>query len=408
MKKNDAEHKKRSIHYSLFLLTCIFLLSGCNASSSSAPTRKIINTTVKINPTETKALALLNKMSLNDKLAQMIMVDYQGVDYTETGLQQMVAQQVGAVIYQPGDPGNGNFFPPNDTIASISAYSAQIKADGKIPALISIDEEGGLVDKVSSLFPAAPSEEQLAQSGNPQTAYNQAKLDASELKQLGIDVDLAPVVDVGPDTIYGSRFFSADPNIVTTYASAFIKGLQDNGIPGTLKHFPGLGSTNGVDPHVGLPIATSSLQGLQQSDFMPYQKIIQQDNPAMVMTTDVTSQALDPTVPAELSPKVIGYLRNTLNFHGVIITDALNMNGLYPNVTSGAESIATDDEIAMVCVQAVEAGNDMLEGASTPAQVTDDVTTLTTAIHQGKIAQSQIDASVLRILMMKIKYGIIK
>jgi beta-N-acetylhexosaminidase len=421
MQKNDAVHKKKPIFFPLFLLSCICLLSGCTSFASNASTSassSAVKATVIVptpsptpDPVKVKAQLLLNNMSLDDKLAQMIMVDYVGTDYTISGLQQMVAQQqVGAVLYQPGDPaGNLNFDPPDDTIASISAYSAQIKADETITPLIAIDEEGGLVDKISQLFPPAPSAETLAQSGDPMTAYNQAKLDASELKQLGINVDLAPVVDVGPYTpLYQSRFFSANPDTVATYAGNFIKGLQENGIAGTLKHFPGLGSTDDVDPHTGLPIVTKSLQGLQQSDFLPYQKIIPQDDPAMVMTTDVTSQALDATVPAELSPKVISYLRTTLNFNGVIITDALNMDGLYPNVLSGAEAEATDDEMAAVSVQAVEAGNDMIEGASTPAQVSDDITALTTAIQQGKLAQSQVDASVLRILMMKVKYGIIK
>ena len=419
-KNTIMPHKKMSALYPLFLLSCICLLSGCtsfpsNSSSnvsaaSSKATQIAMKPTPTPDPTQVKAQLLLSKMSLDDKLAQMIMVDYVGTDYAATGLQQMVAQQqVGAVLYQPGTPGNGNFDYPNDLVDSISAYSAQIETDGKVSPLIAIDEEGGDVDKIGSIFRAAPSEAELAQSGDPNTAYNQAKLDASELKQLGINVDLAPVIDVGPeDTIYGTRLFSDDPNTVATYAGQFVKGLQDNGIPGTLKHFPGLGSSNAVDPHAALPSVTKSLAALQQADFVPYQKIIQQNNPAMVMTTDVDTAALDPTpnMPGELSPKVIAYLRDTLKFNGVIITDALNMGGLYPGLATDASP--TDDQMAQVSVQAVEAGNDMIEAASTPAQVTNDITNLEAAIQQGDIKQSQIDQSVMRILMLKLKYGIIK
>jgi beta-N-acetylhexosaminidase len=409
MSQDATVRKKKSAFYSLFLLSCICLLSGCSSLSfggNSSPGGKIIAAAVDVNPTETRAQGILDKMSLDEKLAQMIMVDYVGFDYAGTGLQQMVAQQqVGAVLYQPDDH---NFDYPNDSIDSISAYSAQIEADGKVPALIAIDEEGGDVDKINQLFPAAPSEEELTQSGDPNTAYDQAKLDATELKQLGINVDLAPVIDVGPDTtIYGTRLFSDDPNTVATYAGNFVKGLQDNGVIGTLKHFPGLGSSDAVDPHEALPSVTKSLTDLQQSDFVPYQKIIQQNNPAMVMTTDVDTAALDPTpnMPGELSPKVLAYLRNTLKFNGVIITDALNMGGLYPDLES---ALPSDDQMAQVSVQAVEAGNDMIEAASKPEQVTDDITTLEAAIQHGDIKQSQIDQSVMRILMMKIKYGIIK
>jgi beta-N-acetylhexosaminidase len=340
-------------------------------------------------------------MSLNDKLAQMIMVEFIGSDYAASGLQQMINQQhVGGFLYQDSD---NNFQWPNNTVDGTNAFSAQASTDETIAPLIAIDQEGGTVSKTSTFFGPTPSAEELAQSGDSNTAYNQAKTDVSQLKQLGINVDLAPVVDVGPDTTqYGSRFFSDDPNTVSTYAGSFLKGLQDNGIPGTLKHFPGLGSSDDIDPHVGLPSVTKSLTALQQVDFMPYQKIIQQDNPAMVMTTDVLTDALDTTTPAELSPKVINYLRHTLNFNGVIITDGLYMEGLYNGLTP------TDAQLAQVSTQAIEAGDDMIEGPSTPAQISAILADLTTAIQQGKLSQSQVDASVTRILMMKIKYGIIK
>ncbi|GCF08284.1 glycoside hydrolase family 3 protein [Dictyobacter arantiisoli] len=415
MQKDNAVHRKQSVFYSLLLFSCLCLLSGCSlfsfdATSTSAPEGKIISAQLSVDPVQVKAQSILNKMTLDEKLAQMIMVDYWGTDYVASGLQQMVAQQqVGGVLYQPS---NHNFDYPNNTIANISAYSVQINADAKVAPLIANDEEGGSVDKITPLFPPSPAAEQLAQSGQPNVAYRQAALDASELKQLGINVDFAPVVDVGPDTnLMTTRMFSSDPGTVATYAGTFVKGLQDNGVLGTLKHFPGLGlvpNNNSLDPHNGLPVVSRSLSDLQKIDFLPYQKIIQQDNPAMIMTTDVNTPALDntPGIPAELSSKVITYLRQTLKFNGVIITDALNMAGLYPGLAYGAGP--TDDQKAAACVQSVEAGNDMLEGATTPAQVTDDITTLEAAINQGAIKQSQIDQSVMRILMMKIRYGIIK
>lgn len=411
MQKDDTVRKKKPVLYSLFLLGCICLLSGCTSISSnvssdvsaasSKATQIVAKSTPTPDPTKAKAQLLLSKMSLNDKLAQMIMVEFLGSNYATSGLQQMVAQQhVGGFLYQDSD---NNFAWPNNTVGGTQSFSAQATADDTTAPLIAIDQEGGTVSKTSAFFGPTPSAEELAQSGDPNTAYNQAKTDVSQLKQLGINTNLAPVVDVGPDTTqYGSRFFSADPNTVATYAGSFIKGLQENGIPGTLKHFPGLGSSDNVDPHVGLPTVTKSISDLQQVDFMPYQKIIQQDNPAMVMTTDVASQALDPNVPAEISPKVLNYLRNTLKFNGVIITDGLYMEGLYNGLAP------TDEQLAQVCVQAIAAGNDMVEGPSTPTQISTILTDMTAAIQQGTLSQSHIDQSVTRILMMKIKYGIIQ
>lgn len=410
---NGKRRRKNPVLSSLFLGCCIFLLSGCSFFSSSASTSTSISPAAKItnistqalaipDPTLMKAQAILKKMSLNDKLAQMIMVEFLGSDYTASGLQQMIAQQhVGGFLYQDSD---GNFKYPNNTVNATLAFSNQAIADAPLAPLIAIDQEGGLVSKTSTFFGATPSAEALAQSGDPQQSYSQAKDDASQLKQLGINVDLAPVVDVGPDTNdLVSRMFSSDPAVVSTYAGAFVKGLQDNGIPGTLKHFPGLGSVPyGFDPHSTLPQVVSSLSDLQSSDFLPYQKIIQQDNPAMIMTTDVVTQALDPTLPAELSPKVMSYLRNTLHFNGVIITDGLYMGGLY----NGQEPDIT--QLTQTAVQAIEAGNDLIEGPSTPDEITSIITALTAAIQQGTLPQAQVDQSVTRILMMKVKYGIIK
>ena len=127
----------------------------------------------------------------------------------------------------------------------------------------------------------------------------------------------------------------------------------------------------------------------------------------MIMTTDVLTQALDPNNAADISPKVIDYLRQTLHFNGVIMTDNMTMAGLYPEGldASGHPTVA---QLARVCVQAVEAGNDIIEGPATPEEISAIEAALTTAIQQGNLSKSQIDQSVMRILMMKIRYGIIK
>lgn len=410
MRKNDAVHKKRRPRlYSFFLFCCVCLFSSCsslpsNTFSSASPTTsssaRIVSAATKPvqDPATLKAQSLLNKMSLDDKIAQMIMVEFLNADYVSSGLQQMITQHVGGVLYQPI---NDNFYAPNNTIAGASAFSSQMASDSSVAPLIAIDQEGGLVDKVSQFYGASPSAEQLALSGTDNQAYNQAKIDASELKQLGVNVDLAPVVDVGSDVSpFYSRRFSSDPNTVTTYAGAFVKGLQENGIPAALKHFPGLGSVN-EDPHYELPVVSRNLNDLQNIDFLPYKNIIQQDNPAMIMTTDVVTQALDANNAAELSPKVIDYLRHTLNFNGVIITDGMYMAGLY-----GHDPLP--DELIAKSVQAINAGNDIIEGPSTPDEVSGIINGIKTEIQNGTLSQSQIDQSVLRILTMKIKYGIIK
>ena len=161
MKKKDAAHKKRNSAVRFFFFCCcVCLLSGCSSLSSSAPSSasppasnsssaKVVSvaTKVALGPTELKAQSLLNKMSLSDKIAQMILVMYNGSDYASSDLQQMVAQQhVGGVLYQGY---NYNFNSPVDTITAVNAFSAQIVSDDPTAPLIAIDEEGGDVDKIS-------------------------------------------------------------------------------------------------------------------------------------------------------------------------------------------------------------------------------------------------------------------
>src|ERR1700753_1937739 len=150
MIKDDTLRRKKSVIYSLFLLSCICLLSGCtslpaSSSSNASPSSKK-DTSVVVQPTPTptpdpiitKAQLLLSKMSPDDKLAQMIMVEFIGSDYADSGLQQMVSEQhVGSFLYQDSD---GNFMWPNNTVDAASAFSATASADETIPPMIAIDQ----------------------------------------------------------------------------------------------------------------------------------------------------------------------------------------------------------------------------------------------------------------------------
>ena len=160
MKKDDIVRRKKPVLYSLFLLGCICLLSGCTSvasnlssnvsAASSKATQIVTQPTPTPDPTQAKAQQLLSKMSLNDKLAQMIMVEFLGSDYAGSGLQQMVAQQhVGGFLYQDSD---GNFAWPNNTVDGTQSFSAQATADDTTAPLIAIDQEGGTVSKTSTFL----------------------------------------------------------------------------------------------------------------------------------------------------------------------------------------------------------------------------------------------------------------
>lgn len=405
--------------YIILLCCLLFSLTGCadgttilpssgssnntNAVTSPANPKSDVNgieTEEKLRIQLAKVDALMGSMSLDEKLGQLLMVEFFGSDYQSTELPYMVSQQhVGGFLYQPV---NGNFHAPNDTVDAASQFPVRANADAKIPLLVAIDQEGGKVSKLTDagFSDATPSAADMTATGDTNKVQQQGMQVAKLMQSLGINADLAPVVDVGPVTnLLVNRQFSDNPQTVATYAGAFLNGLQNTGTIGCLKHFPGLGSlSTAVDPHTGLPVVTESMAQLESTDFVPYKTLIQQNHPAMIMSTDVITNAIDPTLPAELSPKAInGVLRKELGYNGVVITDGLYMGGIQQRYT-----------IAQASVMAIIAGNDMVEGPYTASQVATVIVALKAAIQQGQLSMDQVNQSVQRILLMKVQYGIIK
>jgi len=344
-----------------------------------------------------KAKQMIAQMSLEQKLGQLIIVEYLGQSYQDSGLQNMITQQfVGGYMYQES---NHNFDPPYDTIDHVKTLTQQISKDARIPLLIATDQEGGLVNRLYRFHGALPSAQQMAASGSTDYIQKQGEQAAQWLGELGINSDLAPVVDVHTvdPPVLESRMFGNDPQTVADDAGAYLDGLQNNGIAGCLKHFPGLGAITS-DPHAGLPIVTRSKADLERTDLAPYKLMLQRNHPAMIMSTDVLVPAIDATLPAELSSLAIdGVLRKELGYNGVVITDGLYMGGISARWT-----------LSQAAVLAIQAGNDLIEGPFTPAQVASVIAALKQSVQEGQLTTQRIDQSVQRILLMKMQYGIIQ
>ncbi|WP_236600570.1 glycoside hydrolase family 3 N-terminal domain-containing protein [Ktedonobacter sp. SOSP1-85] len=305
-----------------------------------------------------KVKALISSMSLDEKLGQLIIVEYLYSDYPNTELPAMIAQHVGGYLYQAA---NHNFEYPSNTIDAVKQLGDLANKDARIPLLIAVDQEGGLVNKIATFFGDAPAAADLTATGDPNKAIEAGQQAARHLQQLGINTNLAPVVDVQTVTppLLQSRIYGSDGDTVANYAGAFLNGVQKNNVIGCLKHFPGLGALtagNENDPHLALPIVSSSMDTLQKYDLAPYKKLIATQKPAMIMSTDVVTTAIDPNLPAELSPKAInGMLRKQLGYNGVVITDGLYMGGIIDRWTLGEAAVLS-----------IIAGNDLIEGPTTP------------------------------------------
>ncbi len=366
------------------------ILYGIGKNTSNPGTTS--QTTHKLTPEQYINL-IVQKMTLNQKLGQMMIVQFVGPTYS-LDLSTMVKQyNVGSVL----------IFAANQNIVSkdqLKGLIGQMQADSPIPLAVAIDQEGGYVDRLAALDGPRQSEADIGATGDPNVARNAGLRDAQDLSYYGINLNLAPVVDV--TNVYNPqldhRTYGSTADLVTKMAGAYLDGLQKSGkVIGTLKHFPGLGDVS-TDPHVGVPQLMRSQRDLEQIDWAPYRNLISQGNTVhTVMVTHELVEALDTTTPSSLSPKVVtGVLRNAMGFQGVIMTDSLTMEGITAYYNE-----------AQAAALSVEAGCDLLMGASTPSVLASMIQGIKQAMSDGKISQQRIDDSVRRILLMKYAMGLL-
>ena len=394
------------------LLLCLALLAGCNALPGGQAAGDLNGVQAALStPTTTPTAArdtesasdlrrqylirytvdqMMSGMSLDEKLGQMFLIETTYKSYTWDVNNMVVGMHAGAMIVYAQNITDWQQL--HDYLASIQAHAA-------IPMIVSMDEEGGDVDRLGylKLAPTLPSAQALAATGTPKAAYNAGVTAAKEMTALGINTNLAPVVDVRttPAAIEWTRLFGNDPATVDRYAGAFLHGLQDNGVIGCLKHWPGIGSIT-LDPHKTLPTLDRTLSQLQSTEFAAFKGLLN-DDPGMIMVTHVIVPEIDPNLPATLSPAVVQRtLRDKFGYDGVVMTDSLYMEGIALHYT-----------LPQAAVMSVEAGDDLLEGAFDTYSMRGMIQAIKDAMSAGRISQARIDQSVRRILTLKARFGLI-
>jgi beta-N-acetylhexosaminidase len=300
----------------------------------------------------------------------------------------------------------GSAPPPSDLAGQLQAALAG--ASPELAPLVMADEEGGGVQRLAGAVPSLPWARDLARSSTPAQVQALATQLGRAMKQLGVNVDLAPVLDAdggtGPTVTDadGSRSFSPDPNVAARYGVAFLQGLRAGGATPVVKHFPGLGGSLGntdVGPATTLPIAT-----LRSGGLLPFQAAITEGAPA-VMVSNATVPGLT-TRPASVSSSAIdGLLRHDLGFSGLVLTDSLSAGA----ITQAGFSLPA------AATEAVEAGADMVLFGSTltaaetalltPANVARSVNEIVAAIvaaaRTGALPLPRLDEAVGHVLAIK-------
>ncbi len=336
---------------------------------------------------------LIAQMSLDEEIGQMLVTGVLGTEMTSELAAKIQQYHVGgAILY-------GNNIVSS---AQVRALTQAMQAKASVPLMIQVDQEGGTVNRLKAIDGNVPSAEEIGATNDPEFARQRGLADGQQLYSLGINANLAPVVDVQglPDGqgVMTQRMFGWTPDKVTTMAAAYLAGeQQDHRVIGTLKHFPGADDVAG-DPHFSAIYLTRSLDELDRIDWAPYRALIASGQVGMIMTTHIILTAVDPTTPTTLSyPVTTGLLRDHLGFTGVIVTDDLYMEALRDHYTFEQE-----------VVQSVLAGNDLISSVYTLAATEAAQRILQQAVARGTISKQRIDDSVRRILLLKLGYGILQ
>ncbi len=338
--------------------------------------------------------SLVSHMTTDQELGQMLMIEFVDAQMTPTIAYQLKQFHIGSVVLYKWNVSSA------DGLRTLD-QQLQANADG-IPLLIATDQEGGEVNRLSVIDGYLPSAEDMGDRNDPNYVYQRGLQDGQQLYGLGINMNMAPVVDVQsiPDdeTVMGTRMFGWTPDKVTTMAGAYLSGLQSGGhVVGTLKHFPGLGDVPG-DPHEESVYLNRSVAQMEAIDWAPYKALFATGQVGIVMTTHITVPALDPNLPTTLSyPITTGILRDKLGFQGVIITDGIYMKALGAHYS-----------FQQIVVGSVLAGNDIICSTYSLASTTEAFQDLQQAVANGTITRARLDESVKRILLLKLQYGLLK
>lgn len=326
----------------------------------------------------------------------MLIVGFRGLEIGAADpITKALAGGLGGVILFDRDQTTGG----RRNVASprqLAALTASLRAAAAGPLLIALDQEGGRVSRLNPVmgFPATKTQAAIGATDDPAVARAAGRAMGATMAAAGIDLDLAPIVDVNvnpKNAAIGAleRSFSADPSVVAALAQAEIEGLHESGVRATLKHFPGLGSAAANTDFAVVDVTKT----WTDTELEPFETLIGAGLPDAIMTGNILNRTLDPDRPASLSAATVdGLLRTRLGWAGVVVTDDLD-----------AVAITSRFKRAEAVALAIEAGNDLLLFANQATYVPDLadalIDTIAGHVASGRIAEARIDAANARIAM---------
>ena len=368
--------------YIFILIISLFLITSCNEK---------VDTKIKDKSSDKikeEVNNIMKDMTIDEKIGQLIVLSYRSPKMDDTLRNTLKEVKPGGFILFKENM--STFYKSLDLIK-------EIKSSSKVPMFISIDEEGGSVQRLKALTDVTVSDvpfmSEVGSKNDKELAYEVGTLLAEELRVFGINMDFAPVIDVysNPDNkVIGKRSFGSNTEVVSSMGINVAKGLGEHGVIPVYKHFPGHGNTS-TDSHYDLPVVDKTKDELMSLDLVPFKKVIDSGAEVIMIGHLSVPELTSDNTPASLSKDIItNLLKDELGFKGVVVTDALDMGAL--------TNYYEDSEI---CVKALEAGVDML---LMPSDSRTCFKAVKEAIDEGKLTIDRINESVEKLLTLKVKY----
>src|ERR1019366_9275047 len=332
-------------------------------------------------------------MTLEEQIGQTLMVGFRGLTATPEVIDLIQKYHIGNIILFSRNVGEA----AQMRALTHSLQQAAREAGHTHPLLIAIDQENGIVQRLGEAATLFPGNMALGAIGSEEIAFKVALAAGRELKDLGINMNLAPVVDVNNNAanpVIGVRSFGQDAYLVARLGSAMVQGYQDAGIIACLKHFPGHGDTS-VDSHLALPAIPHTLERLNALELVPFKSGIEA-GATSIMTAHVCFPALTPNavLPATLSSALLqGLLREQLGFQGVIVSDCLEMRAILD--IFGTEKAA---------VMTLQAGSDLVLVSHHYALQRGSFEAIKDAVQAGTLSPLVVKLAAERILALKVRY----
>ena len=336
---------------------------------------------------EQKVDKLVANMSDADKVGQLMMIGIHGKSLNDDAKFMLNEYRVGGIILF-----DRNMESKDQVKTLIADINKAGKSAGLTPLFLGIDQEGGAVARMDDKLIKVPPAEEVGKEPVEQAAAL-AKEVGTELKELGFNINFAPVADLG--LTYG-RSYSTNPDEVVRYASAVGKSYDEAGLWYSYKHFPGIGKTD-VDLHADTSIVPVSKETLLSEDTKVFVDLIKQSKPNTytIMVSHAMYPQIDPDHPSSLSKAIItDWLRKDMGYNGVVVTDDMDMGALAKHYTFGD-----------MAVQSILAGSDILLVCHEYEHMQEAYNGLMKAVKDGRISKERLDESVKRILLMKISRG---